>query len=96
MPAVVSGRLDHQLEWHPPMPQDEVPKLELRREPADVPVASIRLRTPGTEGRSRSPPLAVVPQAAERHFLLPTFELRRRHDTGVDNLLPLRVECLHL
>ena len=24
------------------------------------------------------------------------FELRRRHDPGVDNLLPLRVECLHL
>ena len=24
------------------------------------------------------------------------FELRRRHDAGVDNLLPLRVECLHL
>jgi hypothetical protein len=24
------------------------------------------------------------------------FELRRRHDAGVDNLLPRRVECLHL
>ena len=41
----------------------------------------------------------VAPGATDEQVLeraLNTFRLQRRHDAGVDNLLPLRVECLHL
>jgi len=49
--------------------------------------ATQRTASTGMSGR--------IPISCESRYKL-SFELRRRHDAGVDNLLPLGVECLHL